>query len=118
MVERGGRARVKHVKSSGVRVLVPEIQKNINQEATIYSDEHGSYKLLGKRGYEHETISQSRHEFVVGRIHTQNVENFWSQFKRGIYGVYRYCDKKYLQDYANEYAFRYSTGRVLHLCLI
>jgi transposase len=108
MVERGGRARVKHVKSSGVRVLVPEIQKNIESTATIYSDEHGSYKLLNKRGYRHETINHSRQEFVVGRIHTQNVENFWSQFKRGIYGVYRHCDKKYLQDYANEYAFRYS----------
>ena len=111
MVERGGRARIKHVKSSGTRVLIPEIQKNIDQTATIYTDEHGSYRLLKRRGYEHLTVNHSQQQFVVGRIHTQNVENFWSQFKRGIYGVYRHCDKQYLQHYANEYAFRYSNRK-------
>ncbi len=111
MVERGGKARIKHVKSSGTRVLVPEIQKNIEQTATIYSDEHGSYRLLKRRGYQHETINHGQQQYVVGRVHTQNVENFWSQLKRGIYGVYRHCDKQYLQDYANEYAFRYSNRK-------
>ncbi|HUD07034.1 MAG TPA: IS1595 family transposase [Candidatus Saccharimonadales bacterium] len=111
MVERKGRARVKHVKSSGVRVLLPEIQDNISQSATIYSDEHGSYKRLDKRGYEHFAVNHSKQQFVIGRVHTQNIENFWSQFKRGMYGVYRHCDPKYLQHYANEYAFRYSNRK-------
>lgn len=39
MVERGGKARVKHVKSSGKRVLVPEIQNNIEAGTIVYSDE-------------------------------------------------------------------------------
>lgn len=111
MVERGGRARIKHVKSSGTRVLLPEIQKNIEQTAVIYSDQHRSYKLLKRRGYVHEAINHSKQEYVVGHVHTQNVENFWSQFKRGIYGVYRHCDPRYLQHYANEYAFRYSNRK-------
>lgn len=111
MVERGGRARVMHVKSSGTRVLVPEIQKNINQSATIYSDEYGSYRLLKKRGYLHATINHGKQQYVFGLVHTQNVENFWSQFKRGIYGVYRHCNPKYLQHYANEYSFRYSNRK-------
>lgn len=111
MVERGGKARIKHVRSSGTRALVPEIQKNIEQTATIYSDEHGSYRLLKRRGYQHKTINHSQQQYVVGRVHTQNVENFWSQFKRDIYGVYRHCGKQYLQDYANEYAFRYSNRK-------
>jgi hypothetical protein len=67
MVERDGRARIKHVKSSGVRVLVPEIQKNVGKTATIYTDEHGSYRLLKRRGYQHETINHSKQEYVVGR---------------------------------------------------
>ncbi len=111
MVERGGRAKIKHVKSSGVRVLVPEIQKHIAKNATIYSDEHGSYRLLARRGYQHQTINHSEQQYVVGRVHTQNIENFWSIFKRGIYGVYRHCDARYLQQYANEYAFRYSNRK-------
>jgi transposase len=112
MVERGGRARIKHVKSSGTRVLLPEIKKNIELTATIYSDEYGSYRLLRKHGFEHQTVNHSSQQYVIGRVHTQNVENFWSQFKRGIYGVYRHVDPAYLQHYANEYAFRYSNRKI------
>lgn len=42
MVERGGRAKVKHVQSAGVRVLQPQIVKNVGAKAVIYSDEHGA----------------------------------------------------------------------------
>ncbi|HSW77278.1 MAG TPA: IS1595 family transposase [Candidatus Chromulinivoraceae bacterium] len=104
-------AKSKHVKSSGVRVLVPEIQRSIDKTATIYTDKHGSYRLLKRKGYEHKTVNHSQQQYVVGRVHTQNVENFWSIFKRGIYGVYRHCEPKYLQHYANEYAFRYSNRK-------
>ncbi len=108
MVEREGRAKVRHVKSSGVRVLVPEIEKSVDNSAIVYTDEHGSYKLLNRRGYEHNTVNHGERQYVVGRVHTQNVENLWSNMKRGIKGVYRHVDPQYLQAYADEYAFRYS----------
>ncbi len=108
MVEREGKAKVRHVKSSGVRVLVPEIERSVDNSAVVYSDEHGSYKLLGRKGYDHNRVIHSQHQYVVGNIHTQNVENLWSTMKRGIKGVYRHVDPQYLQAYANEYAFRYS----------
>lgn len=108
MVERNGKAKVRHVKSSGARVLLPEIDQNVAPDATIYSDEWGSYKKLDQKGYNHLTVNHRRQEYVIGHIHTQNVENLWSNMKRGIKGVYRHVDAKYLQAYANEYAFRYS----------
>ena len=108
MVEREGRAVVRHVKSSGVRILSQEINKAINPSATIYSDTHRSYKHLAKAGYIHLTINHGLEEYVIGDRHTQNVENLWSNIKRGITGVYRHVDPKYLQNYVDEYAFRYS----------
>jgi transposase-like protein len=108
MVERGGKAKVRHVKSSGNRVLLPEIEKGIDQKAIVYSDEWKSYHELKSRGFSHETIKHSQRVYVTGDIHTQNVENLWSNMKRGIKGVYRHVDSQYLQAYANEYAFRYS----------
>ena len=108
MVERKGRAVVKHVKSSGVRILSKEIQRGIDPKATIYSDTHRSYEHLTKAGYLHLTINHSKQEYVKGVRHTQNVENLWSNIKRGITGVYRHVDPKYLQNYVDEYAFRYS----------
>ena len=76
VVERGGRARIKHVKSSGARVLVPEIQKNVGKTATIYTDEYGSYRLLKRRGYQHETINHSKQEYVIGHVHSKMLRIF------------------------------------------
>jgi transposase-like protein len=108
MVERGGKAKVKHVKSSGARVLVPEIKDNVKAGTTIYSDEYASYIKLPSHGYPHAAINHSKGKYAVGQVHTQNVENLWSNIKRGIYGVYRHVDNSYLQAYINEYTFRYS----------
>jgi len=108
MVERGGRARVKHVKSAGARVLHPQIDKNVDPKATIFTDEHPSYKRLTKLGYEHYAIKHQTRVYVDGNVHTQSVENLWSNMKRGLRGVYRHVDARYLQAYADEYAFRYS----------
>lgn len=108
MVERGGRAKVKHVKSAGERVLTPEIKQGIKRGTTVYSDEARVYSKLDLHGYPHASINHSRSCYVDGRVHTQNVENLWSNMKRGIRGVYRHVDAQYLQAYADEYAFRYS----------
>jgi len=36
------------------------------------------------------------------------VENAWSVFKRGLVGMHHHISAKYLQDYLDEFAFRYS----------
>ena len=108
MVERGGRAKVTHVKSSGARVLVPEILDNISGSTYIYSDKARAYNKLPVWGYRHASIDHGNGKYVDGHVHTQNVENLWSHMKLGIKGVYRHVSPKYLQQYVNEYAFRYS----------
>lgn len=108
MVERGGKAKVRHVKSSGKRVLIPEIQDGIVAGSTVYSDEWRAYDKLPLYGYPHASIKHSANRYVDGNVHTQNVENLWSNMKRGIRGVYRHVDAQYLQAYVDEYAFRYS----------
>ena len=48
MVERKGKAKVRHVITSGTRSLLPEIEKNIMLNTQIYSDKWGAYKTLPK----------------------------------------------------------------------
>lgn len=96
-------------------MLVPEIEKSIDNQAVIYSDEHGSYRKLDKQGYIHRTIKHSEQQYVDSTTHTQNVENLWSNMKRGIKGVYRHVDAQYVQAYADEYAFRYSHRKSLSM---
>lgn len=109
MVERGGRAKIQHVKSSGARVLLPEIGEGVTSGSTIYSDGWQAYKTLSRRGYEHHTVDHHAHQYVVGRIYTQNIENVWSQLKRSVYGIYHHVSEKHLQLYCNETTYRYNT---------
>ncbi|OGN89731.1 MAG: hypothetical protein A2158_06185 [Chloroflexi bacterium RBG_13_46_14] len=45
---------------------------------------------------------------MIGNIHTNSIEGFWSLVKRGINGVYHSVGSEYLQSYVNEYGFRYN----------
>jgi hypothetical protein len=45
-VERNGMAKAKHVKSTGVRVLIPEVTSSVAPESNVFSDEWSAYKSL------------------------------------------------------------------------
>ena len=107
-VERYGRARVKHVKSSGSRVLLPEIKALVAPGAEIHTDEWGAYRALNQRGYTHTTVNHSKLEYARGNVTTNSAESLWSQIKRSINGTYHAVSPKYLQLYLDEFAFRYS----------
>jgi transposase len=108
MVERNGSAKAMHVKSSGARVLLKEIDKGIQPASNIFSDEWGAYKTLSKRGYTHTTVNHSKLEYVRGSAYTNTIEGFWGQLKRSISGTYHSVSPKYLQSYVNEFVFRYN----------
>lgn len=108
MVERGGKVYMKHVPNTGKWTLINQIKLNVSPTARVFTDEFGSYISLSKFGYSHESVVHSASQYVKGEIHTQNIENVWSHLKRGITGVYRIVSAKYLQAYADEYAWRYN----------
>lgn len=107
MLQRGGKVYLKHIPNTGKWTLLDQIKENVSPKARVLTDEFPGYTQLTKQGYKHHTVNHQL-EFVKGDIHTQAIEGFWSQFKRGLYGVYRFCGKKYLQAYSDEYAFRYN----------
>jgi len=107
-VERNGRTSVVHVKSSGARVLLPEIENRIEIGAHIHSDEYRAYKTLPARGYSHTTVNHSKLEYVRGTSHTNTIEGLWSQIKRSIDGTHHAVSPKYLQSYLNQFVFYYN----------
>jgi len=108
VVERGGRAKVHHVKATGARVLLPEITSAVKHGTTVNTDEYGSYRSLKHLGYSHTTVNHSKLEYVRGTAYTNTIEGFWSQLKRSIDGTYHAVSPKYLQNYLNEFTFRYN----------
>ena len=45
---------------------------------------------------------------MSGDVHTQTIEGFFSNLKRGIGGTYHAVSRNWLQGYLNEYAWRYT----------
>jgi hypothetical protein len=61
--------------------------------------------------YPSKVIRHTMGEYVVGAIHTNTVEGFWSLIKRGIVGTFHNVSRKYLPLYVAEFEFRYNNRR-------
>lgn len=107
MVERQGEVKATAVANVSSSTISPLIRKNVEIGANLMTDEFRSYNVVGKE-YNHQKITHSAKEYVRGDVHTNTIEGFWSQLKRSIDGTYHQISKKYLQDYVNEFAFRYN----------
>jgi transposase-like protein len=104
--ERGGEARTVHVPDARARTLHPIIRKWVDAlHARIITDQHPSYRSLHRFVRQHDTINHEL-DFVVGDVHTQNIDNYWSIFKRGVYGVFHHIGDDYLPCYLSEFDFR------------
>jgi transposase-like protein len=107
-VERKGRVKATHIDTIRSKVNTRLIRKHVMPSALVYTDEGREFARLGQRGYQHRRIYHDAKVYVRGDVHTNTIEGFWSLVKRGISGVYHAVSQKYLQDYLNEYAFRYN----------
>lgn len=108
MVERGGRVKAMHVKSTGSRVLMPHLTTGIVTGSTVYTDEAGVYKKLNQKGYIHDTVKHSLYEYVRIDVYTNTIEGFWSLLKRGFHGTYHSVSKQHLNLYVQEFVYRYN----------
>jgi len=83
------------------------IKSTVEQGATIYSDEHGSYAHLNDEGFIHDFVRHAQY-YVRGNVHTNGIENFWSLFKRGIKGTYISIVPFHTFRYLDEQVFRFN----------
>lgn len=107
-IERGGEVRAQRVETVSINDLVPFLIKNVHQGSKLMTDENLSYSKV-HRIYEHQTIKHKIAEYVKGEVHTNTIENFWSVLKRGVYGTYHFISTKHVQNYLEEFAFRFNT---------
>jgi hypothetical protein len=60
------------------------------------------------RQYKHRTVDHHRKQYVVGAVHTNTIEGFWSIFKRSVVGTFHKMSAKYMPLYVAEFQFRYN----------
>jgi transposase-like protein len=108
MVERGGRVRASVVPSRGRATLHGEISQHVLPGSTVFTDDWTPYAGIDGRGYSHRRIRHSENVYVSGDVHTQTIEGFFSNLKRGIAGTYHSVSSRWLPAYLNEYVWRYN----------
>ncbi len=108
-VERKGSVKAKIIPDVKASTLVPFVKETVEPHSIVHTDEWRSYRNIKDHGYEHRRSNHTQKLWVIGDSHTNSIEGFWSLFKGGLRGVYKgRATRKYLQNYINEYAFRYN----------
>ena len=106
MRERGGRVRAFVVKDNRRGTLLPRIMEHVQPGATLYTDALRSYDDA-RQQYVHRVINHAK-GYVEGRVHTNNIENFWSVLKRTLGGTYVAPRPFHLDAYLDEQVFRFN----------
>ncbi len=78
-----------------------------NKVSLLATDDLRAYDKLGKE-YPHGFVRHKEKEYVVGAIHTNTIEGFWSLVKRGVVGTFHKVSAKYMPLYVAEFQFRYN----------
>jgi transposase-like protein len=112
LLERGGNVSTYVVSETTSEVLHPIMKNRLKKSsATLITDGYSAYHGLGK-DYPHFVVNHSDGVYVVGKYHTNTIENFWSLLKRGIIGIYHSVSPKHLHRYCNEFGFRYNSRQI------
>ncbi|MFZ0058799.1 MAG: IS1595 family transposase [Acidimicrobiales bacterium] len=114
MVERKGRVRAYPIADVSSANLVGGIRKHVQADSVVYTDTFAGYRAMKHEMFDHRQINHTSGSYVVGDIHTNTIEGFWSIVKNGIRGSHRHVSRKWLQGYLNEYVWRYSHRGDIH----
>ena len=113
LVERGGQVRSFHVKDASTLTLTGIMQDQVSEKSYIMTDEAAAYKPVKRMFVAHSAVNHGKGEYVRDAAHTNSVENFFSIFKRGLYGTYQRMSQKHLARYLAEFDFRYNNRKAL-----
>ena len=106
-----GKVYARVIKNASSKVLLGIIDELVRKGSTVITDKWKWYNKVKER-YIHEVVEHNLKEYVnVDGFHTNSIEGFWSQLKRGIIGIYFLVSPKHLQNYCKEFVFRYNTRK-------
>lgn len=108
VISRGGEIRANVVPDTSGYHLRSYVVNNVEFGSSLMTDEWLGYKGLAQL-FHHHIVKHNEGEYVKDGCHTNSLEGFWSLLKRGVDGIYHSISKKHLQQYLDEYAFRYNT---------
>lgn len=111
LLQQDGTVRTFVVSNTDTDTLHAIMGDNVSEGSILVTDAYKSYNGLDAR-FTHVTVKHEGGGYVVKigneKFHTNNIENFWSIFKRGIIGIYHFVSVKHLEKYCQEFGYRYN----------
>src|SRR5258708_5437534 len=106
--QRKGNVVARVIENTRTETFEEFVREVVSTEVSLLStDEHSAYRRLSP-DYPHHAVRHQAKQYVVGAVHTNTIEGFWSIFKRGIMGTFHKVSRKYLPLYVAEFEFRYN----------
>lgn len=107
MIQRGGLMNARATTDTTSNTLSGLIRDMVKKGTVIFTDENDAYCQIAKE-YLRYYVDHSRKRYSYGDVTTNRIEASWTHFKRMIIGTYRTVSRKHLQNYVNEFVYRYN----------
>jgi len=117
LLQRGtetGNSRVKAtvVPDAKLTSLMPILSESVEKGTALYTDSAQVYSNRNiTEAFIHSSIDHAQ-AYVMGRCHTNGLENFWSLFKRTLKGTYVSVESQHLGKYVDEQVFRFNERKL------
>ena len=104
--ERSGDLKATVIPDRKRHTLQEKVREQVEEGASVYADALGSYTGLHDE-YDHGVVDHAV-QYVIGRVHVNSVENFWTLLKRGLKGTYVQVAPSHLFRYVDERVSTYN----------
>lgn len=111
IVERGGILRSGVVSNERKATLLPIIQMHVAPEQPYQPTHIRLTRHTVNLVTHHHAVNHNIEEWVRCECHTNSIEGFWSQLKRGIKNTHASVSPQHLNKYVAEFAFRYNNRK-------
>jgi transposase-like protein len=111
LLERNGRVRAAVAPTRSHYEVHSHVMANLEPGSTLFTDEYNAYQSLPPDQFTHEIINKLE-GYVKGRIHVNEMENFWSP--RTLKGTYISVDPVHLQAYVDEQVYRFNNRKPMN----
>ena len=106
-VERNGPVRAAPVASDKISELFPLVNKFVDKNAHMMTDENRAYRSICHPFATHHWVNHSKKEYARGEVHNNTAESFSAILERAKQGVFHYLSRKHLNRYLHEIGFRW-----------
>src|SRR5579871_443357 len=110
MRQREGEVRTMVVSNREQATLHGQIEENVEEGATVYTDSWKSYNGLANK-FNHGIIDHNVGQYVSGDISTNGMENYWTILKRAYHGTYVHISDWHADKYLAEEDFRFNSRK-------